>query len=204
MRYTRAIVIILLILIADQLLKIYIKTNFRLYETHEILGHWFQLHFIENNGMAFGLELMGGKLGKILLSAFRLVAVIGGLFYLRKVSKTKASNIFITCLALIIAGAAGNLIDSLFYGQIFTASTYHTISQFTEFGTGYAPLFEGRVVDMLYFPLFEFDWPRWLPFIGGDHFLFFAPIFNIADAAITSGSISMLVFQRRLFSSSES
>ncbi len=203
MRYTRAIVIILLILIADQILKIYIKTNFRLYETHEILGHWFQLHFIENNGMAFGIELMSGRVGKIILSVFRLIAVLGGIFYLRKVSRTDVHSWFLTFLAMIIAGAAGNLLDSIFYGQIFTLSTYHTVSQFTAYGTGYAPLFEGRVVDMLYFPLFEFDWPKWLPFIGGDHFLFFAPIFNIADFAITTGSICMLVFQRRLFTNSD-
>ncbi len=154
--------------------------------------------------MAFGIELMEGSIGKILLSAFRLVAVIGGLFYLRKVSRTDVKTLFLTCLSLIIAGAAGNLIDSLFYGQIFTESTYHTVSHFTDFGTGYAPIFEGRVVDMLYFPLFEFDWPTWIPIIGGDHFLFFAPIFNIADFAITTGSISMLVFQRRMFSNSQS
>ncbi len=150
--------------------------------------------------MAFGIELMEGRVGKIFLSTFRLVAVAGGLYYLKIVSKTAVSNLFLICLSFIIAGAAGNLIDSLFYGQIFTQSTFHTVSHFTEYGTGYAPLFEGKVVDMLYFPLFEFDWPQWLPFIGGDHFLFFAPIFNIADFAITLGSITMLVFQRKLFS----
>ncbi len=149
--------------------------------------------------MAFGIEIMQGRTGKIFLSIFRLVAVGAGLVYLRKVSKSEASNLFIYCLAFIIAGAAGNLIDSLFYGQIFTHSTPHQVATFTQYGMGYAPLFEGKVVDMLYFPLFEFYWPAWLPFIGGDHFLFFAPIFNIADFSITLGSITLLVFQKRLF-----
>lgn len=190
----------MLIILADQLLKIYIKTNFTLGESRTILGHWFQLHFIENNGMAFGLEVMKGPAGKIFLSLFRLVAVAFGLVYLFRIAKAKeVNNIFLACIVLIIAGAAGNLIDSMFYGCYFTQSTYHTVSHFTQFGHGYAPFFQGMVVDMLYFPLIEFNWPDWMPFIGGDHFLFFAPIFNIADFSISLGAIMLLVFQRKLF-----
>ncbi len=199
MKYVKAIVVILIILIIDQALKIYIKTDFTLYETRDVFPHWFQLHFIENNGMAFGIEIMEGRSGKIFLSVFRLIAVFLGLIYLRRVSRSQATDLFIYCLAFIIAGASGNLIDSLFYGQIFTASSYHQVAEFTSYGTGYAPLFEGKVVDMLYFPLIEFYWPSWIPIIGGEHFLFFAPIFNIADFAISCGSISLLVFQKRLF-----
>ncbi len=150
--------------------------------------------------MAFGIELMEGSAGKIFLSVFRLIAVGFGLVYMRRISRsTHATDLFIYCLAFIIAGASGNLIDSLFYGQIFTESTPHQVAEFTSYGTGYAPLFEGKVVDMLYFPLFEFYWPRWIPFIGGDHFLFFAPIFNIADFVITLGLLTVLFFQKRMF-----
>ncbi len=199
MRFTKAITILLIVLILDQALKIYIKTNFSLYEELVIIPNWFRLHFIENNGMAFGMQIMDGSIGKLILSIFRLVAVSLGLVYLRILARSKARWGFIFCVVLIIAGAAGNLIDSMFYGMIFTPSSFHTVSHFVDFGEGYAPLFEGKVVDMLYFPFFEFDWPEWVPLIGGDHFRFFAPIFNIADFAISTGAISLLVFQNKFF-----
>lgn len=185
-----ALIIILTVIILDQILKIWVKTNFYLGESYHITD-WFQLHFIENNGMAFGME-MGSKL---FLSLFRIVAISILIYIIYKVCKQKQSKKgFIICLSLITAGAIGNIIDCLFYGIIFNNPIPPAIATIFPEGGGYAPFFYGRVVDMFYFPLFSFNWPDWIPFIGGDYFTFFQPIFNLADAAISVGIIVLILF----------
>lgn len=180
------------------MLKIWIKTSFPLGHVTNVLGlKWFQLYFIENPGMAWGMEI-GGDWGKLLLTLFRLVAVSFGTWYLGKIVREKYSTGFIICASLIYAGALGNLIDSLFYGMIFEESTYHHISKmFPE--KGYGTFLHGKVVDMFYFPIIRSTWPEWMPFVGGNDFEFFSPIFNLADAAISIGVITLLLFQKRLF-----
>ena len=193
-----AILIIALIIIADQALKIWIKTSFPFGHVKDVMGiPWFKLYFIENKGMAWGWEF-GGEWGKMILTLFRLGAVIFGTWYLVKIVKQKYSRGFIICAALIYAGALGNLIDSMFYGLIFEESSYAHVAQIFPAG-GYAGFLHGRVVDMLYFPLIKSSFPSWLPFIGGDEFEFFSPIFNIADASISIGVITLFVFQKRFF-----
>ena len=167
-------------------------------ESIPVLGHWFYIHFIENPGMAFGLEF-GGEIGKLALSLFRIVAVVLIAIYLYKLIQKKVSNGLIISISLILAGAIGNIIDSSFYGLLFSESSYFTPAQFLPEGGGYAGFLHGNVVDMLYFPLFEGSFPSWLPFWGGDHFLFFRPIFNIADSAITIGVFLILLNQKRFF-----
>jgi signal peptidase II len=166
-------------------------------EEFSVLGDWFLIHFTENNGMAFGMEL-AGPMGKLLLSLFRLLAISGlgyGLFW---INKRKFHQGFIVCVALVFAGALGNLIDSLFYGRIFSDS-FGRLAEVLPLEGGYAPVFYGRVVDMLYFPLIEGVFPSWIPVWGGEDFLFFRPVFNVADASITSGMIAFLIFQKKFF-----
>jgi signal peptidase II len=196
----QVVFIILLILLADQALKIYIKTHYHLGENHNMLGSWFELHFVENKGMAWGWEF-GGNFGKLFLTLFRLFAVFFGVYYIRKIVRERQSRGFIVCVALIFAGAVGNLIDSLFYGMIFTESPEHTleVAKMVTPGNGYGGFLHGKVVDMLHFPLFKAHWPQWMPWVGGDQFEFFGPVFNIADAAISVGVITILVFQNRFF-----
>lgn len=158
---------------------------------------WFQLHFIENKGMAWGWEF-GGDWGKMLLTLFRLAAVVFGTWYLGRIVKQGYSRGFIVCAALIYAGALGNLIDSMFYGLIFEESSYSQVAKIFP-DQGYAGFLHGRVVDMLYFPIFEATWPGWMPLVGGKDFEFFSPIFNIADASISAGVITLLIFQKRFF-----
>jgi signal peptidase II len=195
-----AIFIIALVIIVDQALKIWIKTNYPLGPVENIFGfHWAQLYFIENEGMAWGWKL-GGEWGKMLLTLFRLAAVIFGSWYLGRIVKHNYSKGFIICAALIYAGALGNLIDSLFYGLIFEESTGgiggHVAQIFPPHG--YGSFLHGKVVDMLYFPFLEnAHFPNWMPFIGGKEFTFFSPIFNIADASISVGVITLLLFQKR-------
>ena len=191
---------IILILIADQTLKIFIKTHYYLGEEHLVLGRFFLLHFVENPGMAWGWKF-GGDWGKIILTLFRLIAVILGVFYLRSIIKKKYSAGFITCAALIFAGAAGNLIDSMFYGMIFNNSDYfmRNIAVMFPKGGGYAGFLHGQVVDMLYFPLIQSHFPSWLPVWGGEDFVFFSPVFNLADASISIGVIAILLWQKRFF-----
>ena len=165
-----------------------------------VFGEWFKIHFIENNGMAFGMASESGKTGKTLLSIFRIIAVAGIGWYILKLLKEKAPTGVIFSFALIFCGAIGNIIDSMFYGLLFNDS-YSQIASFLPEGGGYAPFLHGRVVDMLYFPLFRFYWPDWIPFIGGDSFEFFRPVFNIADSAITIGVIVLLLFYRKYLAS---
>ena len=191
-----AIVVILLLLIIDQISKIWIKTNMVLGDSIHI-ADWFQIHFVENNGMAFGWEV-GGKL---FLSLFRIVAIGLIAYYLYKIIKEKYKRGFIISVALIWAGAFGNIIDSIFYGKFFTDSTYQ-IAQFVTNGEGYAGWLHGKVVDMLYFPLIKSTFPTWFPYWGGEDFIFFSPVFNVADSAITVGVIILLLFYRKEFAKS--
>lgn len=200
MRARQVFLIIFLIILADQALKFYIKLNYHYGEEHNVLGDWFRLHFVENEGMAWGWSL-GGEFGKIALTLFRFAAVVFGVFYIRKIIRNKEHRGFIACAALIFAGALGNLIDSMFYGLIFS-QTFHNGTNVAEFlpkEGGYASFLHGQVVDMLHFPLFEGTFPKWFPVWGGESFLFFNPVFNIADASISVGVISILIFQKKFF-----
>lgn len=179
------------IIIIDQIVKFLVKTNMHIGEDIPLIGEWCRLHFIENEGFAFGMHF-GGSAGKIFLTLFRIVATtVVGWYIVRQLKRDGRASL-IGCLSLILAGAIGNLIDSCFYGRIFSESFYETAVLFPPEG-GYAPLLQGKVVDMFYFPLFEFDWPAWVPVVGGDHFLFFSAIFNVADAAITIGVFWLLI-----------
>lgn len=204
MKLRSAVLIIAIIILADQALKIWVKTNFTFGHITNVLGfEWFQLYFIENKGMAWGMEI-GGQWGKMLLTLFRLVAVVFGSWYLVKIVREKYSRGFIICAALIYAGALGNLIDSLFYGLLFSKSDHYTIAQmFPPDGQHYESFLNGHVVDMLHFPLIESNFPAWFPFVGGESFMFFSPIFNIADASISIGVITLLLFQKRFFKKHE-
>ncbi|MDE5837678.1 MAG: lipoprotein signal peptidase [Paramuribaculum sp.] len=195
-----ALAVILLVVILDQIIKIWIKTHFYLGEDYRIFN-WFQLVFVQNNGMAFGME-MGSKL---FLTLFRIVAVavLGWIIY-RIRQKEWVSTGFIVCIALITAGAAGNIIDCLFYGLIFNNPYPPEVAVLFPEGGGYAPLFHGMVVDMFYFPLFSFDWPQWMPVIGGKNFLFFQPVFNLADAAISVGMIVLILFYSKYLTTDHS
>jgi signal peptidase II len=203
-----AIFIILLIIIADQGLKIWIKTHYPIGHVKDLAGfHWAQLYFIENEGMAWGWK-WGGEWGKMLLTLFRLAAVIFGTWYLVRIVKQHYSKGFIICASLIYAGALGNLIDSMFYGMIFDKGmsynhalndymSYAGVAHLTTHG-GYQSFLHGSVVDMLYFPMVHSSFPNWMPLVGGKEFEFFSPIFNIADASISIGVITLLLFQKRL------
>lgn len=166
-------------------------------EEFSVFGDWFIIHFIENNGMAFGMEL-AGKWGKIFLSLFRIVAICGIGWYLNDLCKKKAPNGLILSIGLIFAGAMGNIIDSAFYGLIFNDSYYQVASFLPEAG-GYSSFLHGKVVDMLYFPLVDGNFPTWFPVWGGDHFVFFRPVFNVADSYITIGVTSILLFHKKYF-----
>jgi signal peptidase II len=194
------LLIICLVVLADQGLKIYVKTHYHAGESHAIIGSWFRLYFIENEGMAYGWKF-GGDWGKMLLTLFRLAAVIFGVFYIKKIIEKKYHPGFIVCAALIFSGALGNLIDSMFYGLIFDDSSifsYNVAKIFPEHG--YAGFLHGKVVDMLYFPVIRnARFPLWIPIWGGEDFEFFRPIFNLADASISTGIITILVFQKRFF-----
>jgi signal peptidase II len=207
MKARHVTLIILLIIIADQALKLWIKTHYHLNESHQVIGSGFQLYFVENPGMAYGWKF-GGNWGKMALTIFRMGAVVFGTWYLRKIIREKYHRGFIFCASLVYAGALGNLIDSSFYGLIFDKGMtmdpalkeyigYNGVATYSS--NGYASFLHGNVVDMLYFPVIDGRFPSWVPFWGGDDFQFFRPIFNIADASITTGVLSILVFQKRFF-----
>jgi signal peptidase II len=192
----KAALTIFLVLLIDQIVKIWIKTHMQLYDDIRIFD-WFYIRFVENNGMAFGIEL-GGSFGKLILSIFRLIAIGAIIWYLFNIIKNKAHTGLIISVALILAGALGNLIDSAFYGIIFNNSNSQ-IAQIFPVGGGYSSFLHGRVVDMLYFPLIESTFPHWVPFYGGESFVFFSPVFNISDSAITVGVAIILLFQKKFF-----
>lgn len=191
-----AVGIILLLLLADQFFKIWVKTHMQLHEHIDVFP-WFQIYFTENPGMAFGLEI----LDKWLLSVFRIIAVIAIAYYIFTLVKRNYSLGYIICIALIFAGALGNIIDSVFYGVIFDHS-YGQVASFMPENGGYATILHGKVVDMLYFPLVQTTLPTWVPIWGGENFIFFRPIFNIADSAICVGVFMLLIFYRRMLSES--
>ena len=186
-----SIILLSAIVVVDQLVKIWIKTHLHIGEDIALIGDWCHLHFIENEGFAFGTAF-GGAIGKLILSTFRIVMSGLIIWYIVKKIKENGRTSLIICLTLILAGAIGNIIDSCFYGLIFSESSYDVAVFFPPEG-GYAPLFLGKVVDMFYFPLFEFNWPQWMPLVGGSHFEFFNAIFNVADAAITIGVIWLIL-----------
>jgi signal peptidase II len=200
MKARTVILLILLVVLADQALKVYIKTHFYINNHVDVVGNWFQLHFVENEGMAYGWKF-GGDGGKMILTLFRLGAVIFGVFYIKSIIQKKFHRGFIICAALIFSGALGNLIDSMFYGMIFEESVPGSMAIAKMFPQhGYAGFLHGKVVDMLYFPIIRIQHlPKWVPLWGGDDFEFFRPIFNLADFAISTGVISILVFQKRFF-----
>lgn len=213
----KAILIIFFILLIDQISKFYIKTHFVLSEEIRVFGlDWFRIHFLENNGMAWGKEF-GGKTGKLFLTIFRLVAIVGIGYWLYSVTQKKVSRLLIVAVAMIFAGALGNIIDSVFYGVIFDDS-YRHVATFLPPEGGYSSLFHGKVVDMIYFPIIDtnlpewipeikFTLPQWIPFIGGKfysffterHFTFFDPVFNIADSSISIGVAILVLFNKRVF-----
>ena len=184
-----AAVIVAAVIVIDQIIKFCVKTGMYMHESLYVTD-WFQIVFTENNGMAFGMELVP----KIFLTIFRIVATgfIG--WYLVRTVRRGAPWGFIICLALIVSGAAGNIIDCLFYGMIFNDPLPPVAATLVPWGEGYGTLFNGRVVDMFYFPLFEWDWPLWMPMVGGEHNIFFSPIFNFADSAISCGIVALLIF----------
>lgn len=194
-----ALAIIIGIVLIDQIIKFWVKTSFYLGESYEITS-WFQLHFIENNGMAFGWEIGS----KILLTSIRIIVTALVIVYIWRIrNQDNLRTGYIVCLALIVAGAAGNIIDCAFYGLIFNDPAPTAVATLFPEGGGYGTFLQGRVVDMFYFPIAQWDWPSWMPFIGGQHFQFFQPVFNFADAAISVGIIALLLFYRKDFIASD-
>lgn len=188
-----AVIIILAILFIDQAVKLWVKTSMSLSESIRITD-WFYIYFIENNGMAYGMQI-GSKLA---LSLFRMVAIGFLSYYIwQQVRKPDTKWGYIICLSMVLAGAAGNLIDCMFYGLCFDTSTYHNVSHYVGFGNGYAPFLMGKVVDMLYFPLIDTTYPEWFPWWAGERFIFFSPIFNIADSSISVGVAALLLFYHK-------
>lgn len=191
-----AAIIVVVVLLIDQWIKISIKTSMCLHE-HIRITDWFYIYFTENPGMAFGMEIFG----KIFLTLFRIIAAIGITYYIIKMVRVRTSprpkNGFVVCLALILAGALGNIIDCVFYGEVFSASSSTQVATWMPVGEGYGTWLHGRVVDMFYFPIIDTYWPDWIPLVGGDRFIFFSPIFNFADASISCGIIALLIFYSR-------
>lgn len=190
-----AVLVVFAVLLIDQVIKIWVKTSMTLHESIHVTD-WFYITFIENNGMAFGMQLGS----KIILSLFRVIAISALGYYIWLEVKRQAKTGYIVCLSFVLAGAAGNLIDCMFYGLMFNASSPYYLSYFVPFGTGYAPFLLGKVVDMFYFPLIETEWPTWVPFVGGEHFVFFSPVFNFADSCISVSVVWLLLFYREQIS----
>lgn len=191
--------LVILLLVIDQVIKFAVKLNMTIGESIPVFGDWFQICFIENNGMAFGMQF-GGSVGKLALSLFRVVLIGFIIVYLRKlIKKAGTPTGVLVGLALVLVGAIGNVVDCLFYGEIFSASTYSQVAQLFPPDGGYTGFLYGKVVDMFYFPIIDTVLPEWVPFYGGEHFIFFRPIFNFADACISVSVIYMLLFQRKFF-----
>lgn len=189
-RYWTVLTSLALAVVIDQVIKIMVKTSMALGDGFSVIGDWFQIRFIENNGMAFGMEFIG----KTFLTSFRVVAVALLLYYLLKILKEGKHPLgYMICIALILAGALGNILDCLFYGEIFSSSV-GSVAGFVPWGEGYSSFMHGEVVDMFYFPLFT--WPDWMPLVGGD--IFFSPVFNFADACISCSVVALLIFYRRI------
>ncbi|WP_276388771.1 lipoprotein signal peptidase [Eudoraea chungangensis] len=204
MNFKRSMLIILLVLLVDQISKIYIKTHFQLGEATEVFS-WFKILFIENEGAAWGAKLsdvlpISDRTGKLVLTVFRLFAIVGIGYWLYDIIKKNATSTLVFAVSLIFAGALGNIIDSLFYGTIFNESYNQVATLFSD--EPYGSLFYGKVVDMLYFPLIDSNWPKWVPFVGGNNFRFFEPVFNVADTAISTGVGVLLVFNKKAFGNS--
>ena len=200
MTLKKASIIIFLILLIDQVSKIYIKTHFALGDSVDVFN-WFKIHFVENEGMAWGKKIPG-KYGKLILSLFRIVAIGGIGYWLYDSVKKKLPDLLLLSISLIFAGALGNILDSIFYGLVFDHSMGQVASFMPEDG-GYSPIFYGKVVDMLYFPLYQGILPDWIPFYGGTYFTFFEPVFNIADSAICIAVILLIAFNKKAFPKEE-
>ena len=188
--------IVFVLLLIDQAVKIWIKTHMTIGESIPVFGDWFQIYFIENNGMAFGMQF-GGAIGKFFLTALRLVLIGVIIYYVKKLIESGSSRAFLTGVALILVGAIGNVIDSMLYGIVFSEPNFTQVASLFPEGGGYAPFMFGKVVDMLYFPIIDTTLPQWFPFKGGEQFIFFRPIFNIADSCITIGVFYLLLFKRK-------
>jgi len=188
----------IILLAADQLLKFWVKTNMFLHQEYVIFD-WFSILFVENKGVAFGALNEIGDLGKIILSSFRIIVVIWGISYLYNLTKKTLPNGLLVSLGLVLGGAIGNIIDGVFYGVLFSKSDNTQIAEFLPSNGGYETLLQGSVVDMFYFPLISTHFPNWLPFFGGEHFIFFRPVFNIADAGISVGMFMLILFYRKHF-----
>ena len=191
-------IFIVLLLLVDQIVKFIVKLNMALYESIPVFGHWFQIDFVENPGAAFGMQL-GGEWGKLLLSLIRIAAIVLIAWYTHRLIHRSAPKGVIVGFALILAGAIGNMIDSAFYGLIFSESTPHAVATLFPEGGGYASFLHGKVVDMLYFPIIESTWPDWMPWVGGRDFIFFSPVFNIADSYITVAVLYLFFFKHKYF-----
>lgn len=196
-------ILVILLLVADQAIKFAVKLNMTIGESIPVFGNWFQICFIENNGMAFGMQF-GGSVGKLALSLFRVVLIGAIIIYLRKLLKrAETPTGVLVGLSLVLVGALGNVLDCLFYGEIFSESTYTRVAELFPPEGGYTGFLYGKVVDMFYFPIINTTWPDWIPWYGGEEFIFFSPIFNFADACISVSVIYMLIFQRKFFMAEE-
>jgi len=202
----KIIALITLVLLLDQGLKVWVKTHMNYGDDIRIFGlDWALIHFVENNGMAFGFSFGEGSGGKLLLSSLRIIAVGFLIYYINFLLRLRASFGLLASFSLILAGALGNIIDSAFYGMLFSASPFHGgLATFLPEGGGYAPFLQGKVVDMFYFPIFRGNFPEWIPFLEGRNFIFFRPVFNIADVSITAGVLHLLLFQRKFFTHEQS
>jgi len=194
----KAFLIVFVVLLIDQTLKFWIKTHLALGEEINVFGNWFIIHFTENPGMAFGMQF-AGNYGKLMLSIFRLIAIGGIGYYLYVITRREVNFWLVFSLSLVLAGAAGNMIDSAVYGLFFNESTFFEVARFMPQGGGYGTFLHGKVVDMLYFPILQGFYPQWVPFVGGEEFIFFRPVFNIADSSISIGVLMMIIFQKQFF-----
>ena len=200
---TKLLILGAVLVVIDQVIKILVKTNMSIGEYFNVIGDWFKIYFIENEGMAFGMKF-GGQVGKLILSLFRIVLFGALVYWINSLLKKKDTPFGVAVgLTLIAAGALGNIVDCLFYGILFSESTVASVASFLPEAGGYAPFFFGKVVDMFYFPIIDTTFPEWIPLIGGNPFRFFAPVFNFADSCVTCGAFYLILFQFRFFAREE-